>query len=84
MYVYVRDLVPFFRLSSGVHSCLLGNHINRTEKEGSRFVPLCVSNVVVEKEEEEEEEEEKREDEEEKSSSLNVFFFFSSTSPSTK
>ncbi len=79
MYVYVRDLVPFFRLSSGVHSCLLGNHINRTEKEGSRFVPLCVSNVVVEKEEEE-----KKEDEEEKSSSLNVFFFFSSTSPSTK
>jgi hypothetical protein len=79
VYVYVRDLVPFFRLSSGVHSCLLGNHINRTEKEGSRFVPLCVSNVVVEKEEEE-----KKEDEEEKSSSLNVFFFFSSTSPSTK
>jgi hypothetical protein len=78
VYVYVRDLVPFFRLSSGVHSCLLGNHINRTEKEGSRFVPLCVSNVVVEKEEE------KKEDEEEKSSSLNVFFFFSSTSPSTK
>lgn len=27
-------LVPFFSLSSGVHSCLLGNHISRTEKEG--------------------------------------------------
>ncbi len=34
LYVFVRVLVPFFRLSPGVHSCLLGNHVNRTEKEG--------------------------------------------------